>query len=142
MHVISRALKVRDEIMRKRTALCYAVVVTAGGLAAWYITSQNKLNRTRLPVQVNDAGTIHLSAHCLERMIMQLLSAFSNVRPQHVRAHFSEGKLSEIQVTMRVQNRRFQTPSTSVLQRYIHTKIKDWAGIDLPTSVLKIETIR
>lgn len=128
--------------MRKRMALCYALVVTAGGLAAWYIKSQNQSNRLSFPVQENDAGTIRLSAVSLERMVKQLLSEIKYIRPLQVRVHFSAGELSEIRVTIQVRESRLRTPTIGELQRHVHTKLTDWTGIDLPNSVLKFETTR
>lgn len=126
--------------MRKRTALCYALVVTAGGLAAWYIKSQKQSNSMSFPVQKNDAGAIHLSAVSLERIVKQLLSEVRNIRPQQVRVHFNEGELSEIRATIQVRESRLRTPTIAELQQHVHAKLADWTGIDLPTSVLKFET--
>lgn len=127
--------------MSKQKTLCFAAIAAAGGLITWYITTQNNRRKVNVPIQRGKSGTVHLSAASLEQVIFQQLSEFKHVRPRRIRAHFEQGELVKITGTIQICKSRFKPPSIYEMQQRVHTKLRDWAGIELPTSALRFETI-
>lgn len=126
--------------MSKKQTLGLLAATAVGGLLFWYLNAKDKQS-TRLPIETNAMGSVHLSAATLERMVYQLLNTYKNVRPRRVRVHIERGDITEISAAVQLRKSRFSTPSMDDLQHGIRERLSDWTGVELPSSAIRLETI-
>lgn len=118
----------------KRRCLWLAALATSASILSLYIHDHRKKRQATIPLHSYEAGTVHLTAGLVERVVLQWLNEMRHVHPLRVRVRFRADDAIHITGAIQLTSARrgSSPPSVAQIEAAVREKLDEWAGVRLP----------